>query len=102
MKETDIYTLLNTMNIPVAYDHFKNDNTIPPFVLYRNDDTDTFKADDKTYYKENNYIVDLITDKKDVSLEEQLETVFNNNNIPFDKSEDFIESEKIFQIRYLI
>lgn len=102
MKETDIYTILSSLNIPVAYDHFKNDNTIPPFVLYRNDDTDTFKADDKVLKKFNNYIVDLVTEKKDVDLEEQLETIFNDNYIPFDKFEDYIESEKIYQIRYLI
>lgn len=102
MKEIEINSLLNTMNIPVAYDHFKDDNTIPPFILYRNDDTDTFKADDKTYYKENNYIIDLTTIKKQPDLEEQLETLFDSNNIPYEKFEDYIESEKIFQIRYLI
>lgn len=102
MKEIDIYPLLTGMKIPVAYDHFVNDDTLPPFILYRNDDTETFKADDKTYYKENSYIVDLVTEKKDVSVEEQLETIFNNNNIPFDKVEDYIESQKIFQIRYFI
>ena len=102
MKEIEINSLLNTMNIPVAYDHFKADDTIPPFILYRNDDTDTFKADDKTYYKENNYIIDLTTIKKQPDLEEQLETLFDSNNIPYEKFEDYIESEKIFQIRYLI
>lgn len=102
MQETDLFTLLNSINIPVAYDHFINDDTIPPFILYRNDDTDTFKADDKTYHKDNNYIIDLVTDKKDVALEEQLETLLDNNNLPYDKFEDYINNEKIFQIRYLI
>ena len=102
MEETNIYTLLCSVNIPVAYDHFIDDKTIPPFILYRNDDTDTFKADDKTYYKENNYIIDLTTIKKQPDLEEQLETLFDSNNIPYEKFEDYIESEKIFQIRYLI
>ena len=102
MNEEELYKLLGRLNIPYAYDHFKDDKTIPPFILYRNDDTDTFKADDKTYYKENNYIVDLTTIKKMPQLEEQLEILFNDNNIPFDKFENYIESEKIFQIRYLI
>lgn len=102
MNEEELYTLLGTLNIPYAYDHFPDDDTIPPFILYRNDDTDTFKADDKVLKKFNNYIVDLVTIKKDVDLEEQLETIFNDNYIPFDKFEDYIESEKIYQIRYLI
>lgn len=102
MSEKTLYDLLVTLNKPVAYDHFTNDDTIPPFILYRNIDTNTFKADDKVYAKSNNYIVDLITDKKDTTTEGSLETLFTSNNLPFDKSEDFIESERIFQIRYFI
>lgn len=102
-----IYKLLLEMNLPVAYHHFqideKNQKPKPPFIIYVADDTDAFYADDKTYINPESFIVDLITLKKDKELEQELETLFFNANIPFEKMGDnYIESEKIFQIRYLI
>lgn len=105
MGEATLYTLLKTLNIPVAYDHFVVTNEItvsPPFVLYRNDDSNNFKAEDKVYLKNNKYIIDLVTETKDTAKETTLETLLDNNNIPWDKAEDYIESEKIYQIRYFI
>lgn len=105
MNEQSMYNILNELEIPVAYDHFNQDansKVVPPFILYRNDDSDSFKADDKAYFRNNEYIIDLITDKKDVTLENTFETLLNNHNLPFEKNEDFIESEKIYQIRYFV
>lgn len=102
MEESQLFTLLSTLNIPVAYDHFTSKNISVPFVLYRNNNTDTFKADDKSYFKNREYIIDLCTDKKDIVAETNLETLLDNNHLPFDKEEDFIESENIYQIRYFI
>ncbi len=102
MEETELYNLLVTLNYPVAYDHFDKPVTQRPFLLYRNDSPETFNADNKTYYKCNHYIIDLITDKKDVVVEKSLEALLNNNNLPYEKEEDFIDSEKIYQISYFI
>lgn len=92
--------------IEVWYDHFiaspTKPNIVPPFILYRVIDVDTLKADDKVHYQENNYIIDLITDVKDVPLETQLETLLNNNYLPYDKEETYIGNERIYQIRYFI
>lgn len=102
MSEEELFTLLKTTNLEVAYDHFETPNIVPPFILYRSPDAETFKADDKTYYKENNYIVDLITDKKDITTEATLEALFDSNYIAYDKEETFIESERIYQVRYFL
>lgn len=102
-----IYKLLLKMGRPVAYHHFQVDELNPapepPFIIYVDDDTDAFYADDKTYINPESFIVDLITSKKDKKLEQELETLFLNANIPFEKmGDDYIESENVFQIRYLI
>lgn len=110
IKEQELFTLLKTIvvgttPIDVAYDHFEenpNHIIVPPFILYRNTNSTTLKADDKVFVKDNNYIVDLITDVKNVVLEEQLEALFDNNCLPYDKEEDYISDERIFQIRYFI
>lgn len=101
MSNKEIFDLLKTTDLQVAYDHF--DYKIePPFIIYKDDDPDTFKADDKVYKKLNNFIVFLVTNKKDVSIEEKIEEIFDDNFIPYEKTTDYIEGERIYQIEYTI
>lgn len=106
ITEQELYTLLSEgMELPVAYDHFKQLDGITislPFILFRVDETTTFKADDKSLFKQNNYMIDLVTEIKDTTNEEKLEDLLNDNNLPYDKFEDYIENENIYQIRYFI
>lgn len=102
MKAKDVYTMLKTLKIPVAYDHFDSDKGVtPPFIIYREIDIDTFKADGISYFRDYNYEIELITDKKDPQLQEDLETLLTNNNIPYDlKNELWDNSEKIYRNIY--
>lgn len=108
----ELYQILSSIeieegtNIQAWYDHFigtpDKPNITPPFILYRVQDASTLKADDKVHYQNNNYIVDLITEVKDVALETQLEQKLNDNYLPYDKEENYITSEQIYQIRYFL
>jgi hypothetical protein len=104
MKHKDIFNMLKTLNIPVAYDHFNDNKTInPPFVVYREVSPDTFDADGITYYRPYNFEIELITDKKDVALESSIEELLTNNNLPYDiDSEVWDEEEKIYHNFYNI
>ena len=96
--------ILEQTGLSVAYDHFsKKDNIQPPFILYKEEGTENFKADDKSYVKFQNYSIWLVTKKKDKVSEELLENVFDSNNIPYDKADEFfIEEENIYQVNYEI
>ena len=104
MKHKEIYDLLKTLNIPVAYDHFNSDKQInPPFIVYRELQVDTFKADNKTFYRPYDFEIELITITKNVALQEQIEELLDNNNIPYDTStEIWDEDEKIYHNFYEI
>lgn len=105
MEESNLFLILKSIGIPVAYDHFINtnlENIAPPFILYRNDDASHFKADDQVFFMNKEYIVELVTDKKDINLEQTLESVLATNYLPFDKTETYIESEDIYQVTYFI
>ena len=104
MKHKELITLLQTLNIPVAYDHFDNNkNLVPPFMAYREISSDTFKADNKTFFRNNEFEIELITEIKDVVLEESLEGLFDSNNIAYDKSDTIWDNEeKIYHIIYTI
>lgn len=102
MSESELYEIIKELKLPCAYNKFDDDNHIPPFILYRNDEPESFFADDKNYINFNNYVVDLVTTKKDVGLEKKLEKLFLDHNIPFEKNEEWIDTERIFQISYYI
>lgn len=90
-----IYELLKSLNIPVAYDHFKSNKDVSiPFVVYREINTDTFKADGKTYYRPYNFEIELITEKKDITLQQQLEELLTTNNIPYDINDEVWDDEE--------
>ena len=90
------------VHIAVAYNKFTTPNQVPPFIIYVIDSTSTLKADDKVHSQENNYIVDLCVDVKNVELENKIEKLFNDNYLPYDKDEDYLDSERMYQIRYYI
>jgi len=102
MTHKDLFNLLKTINIPVAYSHFdSNKNINPPFMVYRETSPDTFKAENKTYYKSLNFEIELVTEKKNIALEEQIEAILNNNNIPYDKLDEVWDNdEKIYHNFY--
>lgn len=104
MKHKQIHDILKTMDIPVAYDHFRSDKKVePPFMAYREQKPDTFKADGLTYYRPYNYEIELVTIKKDPAIEEQLEDLLTENNIPYDKGDEvWDEEEKIYHNFYEI
>lgn len=104
MKHKDIYDLLKTLNIPVAYDHFdSNKNINPPFIVYRESSPETFKADGITYYRPYEFELELVTEKKDIVLQNTIEELLTNNNIPYDIDDDvWDEQEKIYHNFYEI
>lgn len=104
MEHKKLFDILKTLIIPVAYDHFElKQNITPPFVVYREIQPETFKADGITYYHPKNFEIEVVTQKKDIELERSIEKLLTTNKIPYDKSEDvWDENEKIYHIFYEI
>lgn len=110
MEHKDIYDLLLTLaqtldiTLPVAYDHFqKGQNINPPFIAYREVSPETFKADGITYYRPYEFEIELVTEKKDVTLEKAVEKLLTDNMIPYDMLDEVWDSnEQIYHIFYEI
>ena len=102
MSEKEIYLILQELEIPVAYDHFiKSQN--PPFMAYRMVPADTFDADDKTYYKSNNFQIEIVTETHDVNILHQIEELLDTHNIPYTSDDEvWDDDEKIFHNYYYI
>lgn len=99
---SNLKSILDLLQIPVAYSHF-NTATELPYIVYYETGTDNVFADNKVFKQCKSVEIELYTSIKDVTLEEQLETLLNNNEIPFDKiSETYIDDEKMFESVYQI
>lgn len=57
-------------------------------------------ADGRVYFKVQELAVELYTDLKDPALEERLEAVFDSHSLFYEKTETWIASEKLYEVRY--
>ena len=97
----EIVKILEETGLPFAYDHFvEGECPDPPFICYLVPNSDNFAADGKVYYKINEPHIELYTDCKDLSAEQKLEDVLDANGIYYEKSEVWIESEKLYEVLY--
>ena len=97
----DLVRLLEETGIPFAYDHFaEGESPDPPFVCYLLPQSDNFSADGKVYLKVSSVNIELYTDSKDLAVEQTLEAVLDTHGIFYDKTEVWIESEKLYEVLY--
>ena len=96
-----ITAILEQIGLPFAYDHFaEGESPDPPFICYLIPNSDNFSADGRVYYKINEIHIDLYTDCKDLSAEQQVEAVLDEHGIFYEKTEVWIESEKLYEGLY--
>lgn len=101
MTIENIVEMLQEMNIPFAYDHFaEGESPEPPFICYLIPGSDNFAADGKVYFKMNEVRIEMYTDFKDLNLESRVEGVLDGHEIFYNKSETWIQSEKLYEVMY--
>lgn len=97
----ELLQILSEIQIPFAYHHFaEGESPEPPFICYLLPGSNNFSADGKVYYKINEVHIELYTDLKDLAVEQQLEDVLDEHGIFYNKSETWIESEKLYEVLY--
>lgn len=97
----ELLQMLNEIQIPFAYHHFaEGESPEPPFICYLLPGSDNFSADGKVYYKINEIHIELYTDLKDLAVEQKVEDVLDGHGIYYNKSETWIESEKLYEVLY--
>ena len=96
-----IINILDEIGIPFAYSHFaEGESPEPPFLCYLLSRSDNFSADGDVYHKLSVVHFEVYTDKKDRALENRVEDVLDKNNIFYNKSEVWINSEKLYEVIY--
>lgn len=97
----ELAAIIKEMKIPFAYDHFaEGESPDPPFICYLVPGSDNFAADGRVYFNINEVRLELYTDFKDPSLELRVEDVLDGHGIFYNKSETWIQSEKLYEVMY--
>lgn len=100
-------TLFNKLNSiegftnKVAYRSFPVGNAPePPFICYLETGSNNAFADNRVYKKINGIEIELYSENKDTLSEERIESVLDENMLPWEKDEDYIESERMLRVTY--
>lgn len=99
MTLAELKKLLDATGYPVAYSHFKSAVAVP-FITYQVTYSSNMMADNVVLKKIQNVDIELYTNKKDLQAESNLEMILDANEIPYDTTETYIESEQLFQKIY--
>lgn len=96
-----LISILEEINIPYAYDHFAEGESVkPPFICFLLPSSDNFAADGLSYFKKNVVHIELYTDKKSIKLENKIEAVLDKHCIFYNKSEVWIPDEKLYEVLF--
>ena len=96
MTYENVIEMLEEAGLPLAYDHFaEGESPEPPFLIFLFPGTDNVFADDTVYQKIDELNIELYTDKKDPETENLIEDILIAHELPYEKSEVWIESEKM-------
>ncbi len=101
MSHEEVMAMLSELKIPFAYDHFaEGESPDPPFICFLFPGSDNFSADDIVYAAFEELNIELYTDKKDPELEAGIELVLAEHEIFWQKTEVWIDSEKLYEVLY--
>ncbi len=101
MTHNELMAMLAEAEIPVAYDHYaEGESPDPSFICFRYPRSGNFSADGGVYYKITQADAELYTDLKDPELEARVEGVLDAHGIFYDKTEVWIEEERLYEVLY--
>ena len=97
----NLIAMLEEMGLPFAYDHFaEGESPESPFICFLHPGSDNWAADGQVYFKVDKTHIELYTDEKNPETESRVETVLDGHGIFYDKTEVWIESERLYEVLY--
>lgn len=97
----DIYTLLVSTGLPVAYRVWQTPPALP-YLVYFFDASADLIADGTNFVPVSDWEIELYSDAKDPVSEAAIEEVLKRAGIPWEKREQYVESERLCQVSYSI
>ena len=94
---------LKMLNLPIAYRCFAV-GQVPElsYIVYYVDEDIGFYADDIVYYEGCAVTIEVYTGQKDLQLEKKVKELLNENELPYESYESFLDSENMYLKAYEI
>ena len=106
MQQAELYQLLESIGLPLAYGEFKSTPELPapdpPFLIYQFAYSGDLMADNRNYLEISNFQVELYTDIKDLAAEKLVQDALASAELPYSKTEIKLDDESMYQIIYEI
>lgn len=101
MRLNEIDGMFDPLGIPHAYYQFpENTKMACPFLVWYIPGSSDLYADNINYGHIAELTVELYTDEKDFTIENQLEDLLTDQGLAWSRSEAYISGEKMWQITY--
>lgn len=100
--EKTLAEILESTGLPVTFALWGKSPPDLPYIVYLVDDSESFSADNVTYHYEDNYNIELYSERKDPIREALVEAALTENDIYFEKEEDWIVSEEMYRVVYSV
>ena len=100
MTYKEIYSMIQEVGIPAAYNHFKKTGQKLPYICFIIPNGDDFLADDTNYVDIDILQIELYTEEKDYALEKQMKDVLKAHNMVYTSEEGYLEDEKMYMHIY--
>lgn len=103
MTLPDLKGILKELNLPIAYRCFAP-GQVPdlPYIVYYADEDVAFYADDIVYHEGYAVTIEVYTEYKDIELEKRVKQLLNDNQLPYESYESFLDSEGMYLKAYEI
>ena len=101
MTYTEVATMISAMGVPFAYHQFDAKTAqAPPFICFFYSNDEDLIADNINYQKIERLFIELYTDEKDFAMEAVVEGILTNYELPYAKTETYIDSERLYEVIY--
>lgn len=102
MTRTQIASMIASIGLPYAYDHFEPEEAVnPPFIVFMYPSRADFLADGGHYVKIVDLTIELYSDEPDFEHEDAVEAALEGAGLVYDKTgPTYISSEKMYEVVY--
>lgn len=103
MTYIEIKEMIESIGLPFTYYSFPiGEAPLLPYIVFYYPNNDDFSADNINYAPISQLNIELYTEDKDFDLEKQVESILKENGLYYDKSQTYIQQERMFEVLYVI
>ena len=102
MTLEELKTILSGTRLPVSYSNLPIGENARPYIVYYQTGVNNFAADGIAYFSAKRFTIVLYSDNRDRVSEGLIETALSTAGIFWNKTEDYLDNDKLFSVIYEI